>query len=80
MELNIFIGPFLLKNGFSKYKVGDNVYYNSQCTINVLENSYEIFFEGDFGEDVTMYTDSHSIYHLIGILTWYNLIDRNYIK
>lgn len=85
MELNPYIGPFLIKNGFSKQLIRpniyrDNVYYNPQCTINVVEDSYEISFESDFGEDVTMYTHSHSIYHLIGILTWFNLIDRNYIK
>jgi hypothetical protein len=27
-----------------------------------------------------MYTDSWSIPHLVGTLTWNDLIDRNYIK
>lgn len=80
MELNIFIGPFLLKNGFSKHKVGDNVYYNSQCIVTVLDDCYEIAFDDPECGEVATYTDSWSIMHLVGILTWYNLIDRNYIK
>jgi hypothetical protein len=85
VEKNIFIGPFLTKNGFTKHKIRphvykDNVYHNSQCTINVLEDCYEIIFEADFEEEVSAYTDSWSIPHLVGILTWHDLIDRNYIK
>ena len=79
MEKNPYIGPFLLKNGFIKYKLSDNIYYTSQCTINVLDDCYEILFENELGE-VSMYTDSWSIYHLVGILTWNDLIDKNYIK
>jgi len=85
MELNPHIGPFLLKNGFSKQLVRpniyrDNVYYNLECTVKVLEDCYEIQFEDDFGGEVTTYTDSWSIPHLVGTLTWNDLIDRNYIK
>lgn len=79
MKNNPYIGPFLLKNGFTKYKLSDNIYCNSECTINVLDDCYEILFENELGE-VSMYTDSWSIYHLVGILTWNDLIDRNYIK
>jgi hypothetical protein len=78
-ELNPHIGPFLLKNGFEKFKYEDNIYTNSECTINVLEGCYEILFENEWGE-VSTYTDSWSIPHLVGVLTWHDLIDRNYIK
>jgi hypothetical protein len=78
-ELNPHIGPFLLKNGFEKFKYEDNIYTNSECTINVLEGCYEILFENEWGE-VSAYTDSWSIPHLVGVLTWNDLIDRNYIK
>jgi hypothetical protein len=85
MELNPHIGPFLLKNGFSKHKIRphvykDNVYYNSECIVTVLEDCYEIQFDEPEVGEVTTYTDSWSIPHLVGTLTWNDLIDRNYIK
>lgn len=85
MELNPYIGPFLTKNGFLKQLIRkneyrDNVYYNLECTVTILEDCYEILFEDDFGGEVTMYTDNWSIPQLVGILTWHDLIDKNYIK
>jgi hypothetical protein len=78
MELNPYIGPFLLNNGFEKKE--DNNYHNSECTIIVNKDYYEVqFIEPDLG-GVSMYTDSLSVYHLVGILTWFNLIDKNYKK
>lgn len=84
-ELNPYIGPFLLRNGFIKHKIRphvykDNIYHNSKCTINVLEDCYEIQFDEPEVGEVTMFTDSWSIPHLVGTLTWNDLIDRNYIK
>ena len=84
-ELNPYIGPFLLNNGFEKkenntYFYLDNIYINSECTIVVGKDYYEVqFTEPGLGE-VSMYTDSLSVYHLVGILTWFNLIDKNYKK
>jgi len=77
-ELNPYIGPFLLNNGFEKKE--NNNYHNSECTIIVNKDYYEVqFIEPDLG-GVSMYTDSLSVYHLVGILTWFNLIDKNYKK
>ena len=51
MELNPHIGPFLLKNGFSKDVLNDNVYCNLECIVTVLEDYYQIEFdEPDLGE------------------------------
>jgi hypothetical protein len=85
VELNPHIGPFLLKNGFSKHKIRpyvdkNNVYHNSECIVTVLEDCYEIQFDEPEVGEVTTYTDSWSIPHLVGTLTWNDLIDRNYIK
>ena len=79
MELNPYIGPFLLNNGFEKKKA--NIYITPEgTTIIVTEDQYEVqFTEPDLGE-VSMFTDSLSVYHLVGILTWFNLIDKNYKK
>lgn len=85
MEKNIFIGPFLAKNGFTKHKIRphvykDNVYHNSQCILTVHDSYYEIQFDEPEVGEVTIYTDSWSIPHLVGVLTWHDLIDRNYVK
>ena len=77
-ELNPYIGPFLLRNGFEKKE--DNIYSNSKCTVIVTEDQYQIIFDyPEYGE-VSTYTDSPSIIHLVGILTWNDLIDKNYKK
>ena len=76
--VNHYIAPFLLKNGF-KGSGGDS-YYNSKCTVNVLEDCHQIDFNYPEYGKVSTYTDSHSIMHLVGILTWNDLIDRNYKK
>ena len=77
MEINPYIGSFLLRNGFKG--IGGDSYSNSECTIIVTEDQYEIQFIEE-GLEGSMYTDSLSIYHLVGILTWFNLIDKNYKK
>ena len=79
-EKNIYIGPFLLKNGFSKDKLNDNVYFNSECIITVLDDCYQIDFDHPEYGSVSNYTDSYSIIHLVGVLTWNDLIDKNYKK
>ena len=78
MELNPYVGPFLLNNGFEKRE--DNNYYNSECTVLVVDKYYEVMFKDPICGGSSMFTDSWSIYHLIGILTWFDLIDKNYKK
>jgi hypothetical protein len=83
--VNIFIEGFLFRNGFSKLKIRkdiyqDNIYHNSECTVIVHDNYYEIQFDQPEVGEVIMYTDSWSIMHLVGLLTWYDLIDKNYNK
>ena len=77
-ELNPYIGPFLLRNGFKG--IGGDSYRNSKCTITVLEDCYQINFNYPEVGKVSNYTDSHSIPHLVGVLTWNDLIDKNYKK
>lgn len=78
MEPNSHIVPFLLKNGFEKKE--DNVYTNPNCTVIVTGDQYQVIFDYPEVGEVSTYTDSLSMYHLVGILTWYDLIDRNYKK
>jgi hypothetical protein len=77
-ELNPYVGPFLLNNGFEKRE--NNNYYNSECTVLVVNKYYEVIFKDPICGGSSMFTDSWSIYHLIGILTWFDLIDKNYKK
>jgi hypothetical protein len=78
MEINHHITLFLLKNGFEKTE--DNIYTNLKCTITVLDACYKIDYNHPEYGEVSTYTDSWSIPHLVGVLTWHDLIDRNYIK
>ena len=34
----------------------------------------------NFDGDWEMNTDSYSLPHLVGVLTWHDLLDRNYAK
>ena len=79
-DKNSYIGSFLLKNGFSKDVLDNNKYFNLECIITVLDECYQIDFDHPEYGSVSTYTDSYSIIHLVGILTWNDLIDRNYIK
>jgi len=73
-----FIEDFLTRNSFKN--MGDNTYVNKECSVKILKDCYEIeFVDPDFGE-VTMYTGDLNIPQLTGVLTWHNLIDRNYNK
>jgi hypothetical protein len=78
MKRNVFIEVFLLRNEFTQVK--ENTFTNDKCTVILLEDCYQIDFNDPDHGDVSSYTTSESIYHLIGILTWYDLMDRNYKK
>ena len=75
---NPYIEPFLLRNGFKKQK--NNSYDNLKCIITVLDGYYQIDWNHIKYGEISTYTDSYSILHLVGILTWNGLIDRNYKK
>ncbi len=79
-DKNPYIGSFLLKNGFSKDVLDNNVYRNLECIITVLDDCYQIDFDHPEYGSVSTYTDSYSIIHLVGVLTWNDLIDKNYNK
>lgn len=77
-ELIPYIEPFLLRNGFEKQK--NNSYDNLKCIITVLDGYYQIDWNHiEYGE-ISTYTDSYSLMHLVGVLTWNDLIDKNYKK
>ena len=61
---------FLKLNGFTK---GKQCFYNDMCCVVIHKDHYEID-----RLDGRVYSDNLSIYWLIGVLTYYNLIDKNY--
>jgi hypothetical protein len=66
------VSPFLELNGFTK--TGENVWSNELCSVEINENEYII----TNNEGWTMYSTSHSIYWLIGILTYCGYMKKDY--
>jgi hypothetical protein len=74
---NIFVDGFLQRNSFKN--VCPNKWASKECMVTILPDCYQIDFT-NYDGDWTLYTDSWSIPHLVGVLTWHDLLDRNYSK
>jgi len=68
------IALFLERNGFER--IGEDSYSNEHC--NVLIEDYGYAVANNRGD--TMYSDSFNIYWLIGVLTYYGYMNKNYKK
>jgi len=66
------VGEFLKANGFAT--ASESVYVNGKCNVIFNTTYYEIIDR----EGNAMYTESISIYALIGILTYCGFMDKNY--
>jgi hypothetical protein len=66
---------FLELNGFIKNEVGN--YINSKCEVVILTNGYRVITRHD-GYTYDWYSNDQTIYSLIGYLTYYDLMDKNY--
>ena len=70
---------FLEMNGLEK--INENSYKNDKCTVIVTDDHYEIVSIIEGGQDIGLYrmhSDDLNIYWLIGVLTYYRYIDRDY--
>lgn len=72
---------FLEKNGFDVDSNG--VFTNGLCEVRI--NEQDLYYvvgrnEFDLGEYGFMFSHDLNIYWLIGVLTYYGLIDKNYEK
>ena len=65
---------FLKKNGFKKME--QNSYANEFCNI-VLEKNHYVVTNNSWG---TMYSNDLNIYWLIGVLTYYDFMNKDYKK
>jgi hypothetical protein len=73
MQTN-YIYNFLTKNGF--HLVENNIYKNRKCKIIIHSDCYEVKLKFKY----SAHSDNLNIYWLIGYLTYYNLIDKDYKK
>lgn len=66
------VAPLLLKNSF--VEGDDNSYYNEMCSVQFQEDGYAVVNnEGD-----TWHSNDYNIYSLVGYLTYYNFMSKNY--
>ena len=63
---------FLKRNGFKRME--KNSYANDMCNVVIKTDGYEV--ANEFGD--AMYSRGYNIYWLIGVLTYYSYIDKNY--
>lgn len=64
---------FLKMNGFKSMELGS--YANDKCNVVITPNNYEV---ANNNGDV-VYSKDHSIYWLIGVLTYYRYIPKDYV-
>lgn len=69
------VATFLINNGFHGTEI-KNRYINDKCAVLINEEDeyYCVEFDG-----YTCFSSDLIIYWLIGLLTYENLIDRNYV-
>jgi hypothetical protein len=78
---NRYVEEFLIRNSFME--LNEKTFSNALSTVVIHEDYYQIIFmnpDYDLGDNVEMFTESLNIFQLVGILTWFGLIDRNYSK
>lgn len=72
---------FLVSNGFREVRGEFGIYENGLCVVTVRFDGYKIM--SDRWPDVKEYgvicSRDLSIYWLVGALTWYGLIGRDYV-
>lgn len=76
-----YVSEFLLRNSFMELE--RNTFSNALSTVVIHDDYYQVIFmypDYNLGDNVEMFTESLNIFQLVGILTWFGLIDRNYSK
>lgn len=66
------VGEFLILNGFEK--IEKNSFTNDLCNVTIEKDHYAVADN----QGNTMYSDNLKIYWLIGILTYFRFIGKNY--
>jgi serine/threonine-protein kinase RIO1 len=76
---NKYVIEFLENNGFTMKE--KDVYSNTSCTVTIFDKYYSVdYWDEDFMEDMSVYTDNLSSSSLAGLLSWMDFIPRGYNK
>ena len=75
------VKKFLSENGFELYPKEVSVYTNGKCMVRIHRVHYEIFSRDwpDTDEPGYVFSRDLNFYWLVGALTWYGLIDKDYV-
>jgi len=65
------VKAFLRANGFSRSK--KNIYVNDKCSVMINLGSYRVV-----ANKWSVFSNDLNIYWLIGVLTYYGYMDKNY--
>lgn len=75
------VRKFLTDNGFEAVEGEKDIYKNDKCIVRIMNDHYMV--ESDGWPDIKEYgficSRDLSIYWLIGVLTWYELIEKDYV-
>lgn len=71
-----FIDRFLVMNGFSALERDPSTFTNGKCNVYIGAHGYIVTWLMD--DMSQMYSTDHNIYWLIGVLTYYDLMDKDY--
>ena len=66
------IKDFLLNNGFKESY--EDFFENELCSITIIDGYYHV----KNNDGCSMYSSNLNIYWLIGVLTYYGYMDKNY--
>jgi hypothetical protein len=74
------VRKFLEDNKFSLLKGERDVYVNDLCMVRIFSDYYQVSSNKwpDTDEYGYLCSKDLNIYWLVGVLTWYGLIDKNY--
>ena len=76
----IAVVEFLRVNGFVGLDGVDGVFANSKCTVTVMEtNKYQVSWVDENNKGRSIDSDDLNLYWLIGALTYYNLIQKDWV-
>lgn len=64
---------FLINNGFEEHSQFRYVNYETDCVVVISKNGLEV--SDKYGG---IFLNAHDLYWLIGVLTYFGFIDRNY--
>jgi hypothetical protein len=74
------VRKFLEDNGFFLPEGESDIYMNDKCMVRIFSDYYQVHSNKwpDTAEYGFLVSGNLNIYWLVGVLTWYGLIDKDY--